>query len=460
MLKLKLNFKFFSKLIDEYLKIQKEPYFKKFMTTHQDNDSYFISTLTFTEEQKKKDREEEKKEIKITAERTKKYPLIHKAIRYPYETYVLEGTDVFNVKFIMKSTYDSVDGVYNDTTICQNPIHIYTDLKSLSFLRDGKIYEQDPDMMEYIYEVWANYFVCLGYVGEQNRIVSSYDLNISILESELIKLFKQRYPFKYKNYSKIEDSKCSESSHGLIYGLVHEVRTSNLESILESEWLDPFYNPGYDWKQGVYMKLITINNEQDIIRSRNTSLIFSVSLLDDLDYYGNEEEAAGSRGSSSFYKGVKSCPKDLDNYGNEEEAFSFYKGVKSCPKDLDKYSSAERAVIYDKDRGEIIFREPISLRRYLEKIIIPNGKRGEFPQFYQDMMISQPEKGVYYRKNCNSKVGKWKKSLLDKYRDKYEQISEDLIPEEDLIELVKRSKVRLVKETEKYHDIEIPYKKI
>jgi hypothetical protein len=342
----------------------------------------------------------------------KSFKLINKKNLKINESFLLEGTDNFYIRFINKNNY-----------ICQKPIDIYMYLKSLSFYRDGKIYEQDSDMVDNIYKNWSYDFVCLSYIDENNQIVSDYNMNIKMLENEMIRLFRKRYPLKYKNYSKTGDSKCSESSHGLIYGLVHRTTKNNLQSILKDGWLNPFHNPNWWWKQGIYMKLITINNYEHIVNPKNINLIFSLSLLDDLDYYINEGEDMGDRNKDSFYKGVKSNNKDLN-----------------------KYSAAERAVIYNMDSGEIVFREPISLERYLEKIIEPNNN------------LYKKEEKVYYRKNCNGKIKNIDWKILDKYRGKsYEN---DIIPKEDLIELVKRNEVFLLKNIKNDKFLEIPYKKI
>jgi len=178
------------------------------------------------------------------------------------------------------------------------------------------------------------------------------------------------------------------------------------------------------------MKLMTSNT---ISSGKGVSFIYSTALLDDLDYYGNEDEDFGVRGGGSFYKGI--CYK--------------------CPRDLKKYSSVERAVIYGMDMGEIVFREPINLKKYLQKILIPNNPMGremkknkKIPKYYRDMMTYELDKGVYYRKGCKGKMKPLKKSakILTKYMEiSPEDIPTDLIPHEDIIEIVKRNKVSLIK---------------
>jgi len=406
-IKLDHEIPFFKSTIAHYVRFTKRDYFQKYMERRPQN-SY--------------------KEREFVTMVKKKHPVI---------TNIFDDVNDFigveNFFFIFKKIreVDSFSGnkeeIYT-TYVSVPPVRIYEHLSSFSFVRDEKLYKMDPELIECIWNYFPDHFVTKAWVASNGKIHSEYYMTISMLKKELITQFKIKYPFQYKKYKTKGKSGCNESKHGLIHGLVHRTKKENLENFLRDGWLEPFYNPHDWWKQGIYMKLMTGNNIE--VRKDTINLVFSVALLDDLDYYGNEAEDFGIRSNDSFYKGI--CP--------------------GCSPDMQKYSSAERAVIYGMENGEIIFREPISVNRYLEKIVVPNGMEIDIPKKYKHLIVNEIDPNTYYRKNCNGEMTKI--SPLPKF-DRSE-ISDDLIPEEDLIEIVKRNKIHLI-EGDRIMLKEIPY---
>ena len=415
---------------DQYIKFSKEDYFEKYLERRVNRN---ISSQLGVEDD-------------FLEMVEKKHPTITKLIKRG-RVIKLQGVDNFFLTLRrIKQTNIFTDNLIHETYISVSPVRVYEYLQSLSFLRNGEIYEMEEEFIHEVWNTYPEYFLCTTHIDKDGKIQSDYDIQISMLKKSLIREFKKKYPFKYKYYRKEEKSPCNESKHGLIHGLVHRLNSTNMSSMIsvtKSGWLDPFYNNTSifkAWKSGVYMKLMTGENEN--LNSGMINLIFSVALLDDLDYYGNDDEDFGVRGGYSFYKG-----------------FSY-----KVPKELKKFSSAERAVIYGMENGEIIFREPVSLERYLEKIVVPEGRFGDefmankkIPQYYRDMMVRELEPGAYYRKHCNGEMVKTPK-ISGKYED-IEEIPEELIPDEDLIELVKRESVELIQGDVRRMK-EIPYKKI
>lgn len=429
----------FKRRCDQYIKLSKEDYFEKYLEISASRANRNVPKWTGAEDD-------------FLEMVKKKHPAITKLFkRNPIIT--LPGVDNFFL-FLRRIKQSNIfsDDLIHETHISVSPVRVYEYLQSLSFLKNEEIYEMEQEFIQEIWNTYPDYFLCTTHIDKDGRIVGDYDIHISMLKKFLIKEFKKKYPFKYKYYRKEEDSLCNESKHGLIHGLIHRLSHTNLEnmiSLTNEGWLDPFYgntNPFNVWKSGVYMKLMT--DRTDKTSGGFVKFVFSVALLDDLDYYGNDDEAFGDRTGHSFYKGVSH----------------------KVPKELKKYSSAERAVIYNMEHGEIIFREPISLERYLEKILVPKGRFGDefmtcedIPKYYRDMMVKELEPDAYYRKNCNGEMEDPSKSLeiLKKYENKWneEEIPQELIPDEDLIELVKRERVELIGGDVKRMK-EIPFKKI
>lgn len=410
----------FKRRSDQYIKLTKEDYFEKYLemcSTRANRRSRIGEEYDFLEMVEKK------------------HPAITKLLKRN-KVIKLPGVDNFFLSLRrIKQTNIFSDNLIHETHTSVSPVRVYEYLQSLSFLRNEGIYEMEQEFIQEIWNTYPDYFLCTTHTDKDGKIESDYDIHISMLKKFLIREFKKKYPFRYKYYRKEEDSACNESKHGLIHGLIHRLSHTNLEnmiSLTNEGWLDPFYSNTYKvWKSGVYMKLMTDRTQNK--REGLVNFVFSVALLDDLDYYGNDDEAFGDRTGHSFYKGVSH----------------------KVPKELKKYSSAERAVIYNMEHGEIIFREPISLERYLEKILVPEGRFGDefmtcedIPKYYRDMMVKELEPDVYYRKNCNGEMEDPSKSskILKKYEDKLsdEKIPQELIPDEDMIELVKRERVELI----------------
>jgi hypothetical protein len=222
----------------------------------------------------------------------------------------------------------------------------------------------------------------------------------------------QQYPIIHKHSVKKRNISCDESKNGILRAVVHQVGfadgNENIFPLIKSGYLEIQMKP-YEFNGGNFTTLVGYGDKlsHTYIENKGVFLVFSLSILDDLDYWVSLEMRSGIRSSLDFYKGI--CCE--------------------CDQSMEKYSSAERAYSAIEHGGlshETVFTSDINLRRYLEAVYVPDKKlyremlsSKDLEPWAKKLLINKDNVNKVYRKRCSGKVVS---RMNDKEMDKISKI--------------------------------------
>lgn len=324
----------------------------------------------------------------------------HNKLDDEYDDYYNQFIELSNKIIFGKVNTHIVFYSFNDKPTFQNTSEFYKYISSTKIIRDKKTYNIDDKLLLDMFSKNPEFY--------KESLFIDTDLNPNILMSAYTsmfqKYFNQIYPIVGKNKNLNKETNCNQSKNGILRGLVHMIgytgingpRDEYLMNIINSKYLEMMFkenNPD----GGVFTTILGKDNsiEQLYHRRPGIYLIFSLSLLDDFDYWCGKHNL-GKRNLNMFYK--DSCHK--------------------CDKKLKNYSAAERCYMemYSKefiDFYELMLASDVNIKRYLEAIYINNNgyyntikKSKVVPSWVKKLVVQEEDRNKIYRKHCKGETPK------------------------------------------------------
>lgn len=234
-----------------------------------------------------------------------------------------------------------------------------------------------------------------------------YDININVLMSAYSSIFQkymnEKFPLKHKHSTKYVQGECNESKNGILRGLVHMIGYTGYGNLTPEDYLSNIINSQYleiqfskrNPDSGIFTTILGKDNSIKELYGERSGIyfIFSLSVLDDFDYWAGKHNL-GKRTGTSFYKGIcYKCSDKLENYSAAERCYM-------------EMFSEKFEIFY-----ELMFASDINIKRYVEEIYVADKETyntllasSKLPNWVKVLLTNKENTKKIYRKNCKGET--------------------------------------------------------